>query len=61
MPASRVAYWAAKFERNRVRDRRNRRALQRLGWRVLVIWECQTRVRKRAWLQRKLAVFLEVE
>ncbi len=61
MPASRIAYWAAKFARNQVRDRQNRRALQRLGWRVLVIWECQTPLRKRAWLQRKLSAFLDDE
>ena len=40
-PASNRAYWLPKFERTTQRDRANRRALQRLGWRVLIIWECQ--------------------
>lgn len=43
MPVSRVAYWQQKFDHNRARDRKNRRRLARMGWRVLVIWECQTR------------------
>ena len=56
MPASRVAYWQQKFERNRGRDIRNRRKLARLGWRVLIIWECQTR--KPALLEARVKSFL---
>ena len=29
-----------------VRDRRNEAALHELGWRVMVIWECETRDRE---------------
>lgn len=58
MPASRVDYWSDKFARNVARDRRVRRQLRRLGWRVLVVWECQTRLKKRDWLTRRLAHFL---
>ena len=43
MPASRIAYWKAKFDRNRARDRKNQRQLAHLGWKVLTLWECQTR------------------
>ena len=43
MPTTRAHYWAAKFERNVERDARARRALRRNGWRVVVVWECQTR------------------
>jgi DNA mismatch endonuclease (patch repair protein) len=57
-PASRVEYWQAKFARNEVRDRRNIRKLRRLGWSVLVVWECQTRVRRRESLRRRLERFL---
>lgn len=57
-PATRVDYWNAKFSRNVERDRRNLRRLRRLGWRVLVVWECQTRVAKRATLEARLARFL---
>jgi DNA mismatch endonuclease (patch repair protein) len=58
-PATRLDYWTAKFERNVQRDRRNLRELRRLGWSVLVIWECQTRAAKRAALESRIARFLE--
>lgn len=32
-------YWVAKIERNRARDRSVNRALRRLGWRVIRVWE----------------------
>jgi DNA mismatch endonuclease (patch repair protein) len=57
-PASRRAYWNAKFARNVERDRRNLRKLRRLGWSVLVVWECQTRAAKREALRQRLARFL---
>jgi len=41
-PRARAQYWEEKFETNVVRDRRNETALHELGWRVLVIWECET-------------------
>ncbi len=44
MPKSRTKYWATqKFQKNIDRDRRNEDALTRLGWRVLVIWECEVK------------------
>ncbi|MCH8804996.1 MAG: DNA mismatch endonuclease Vsr [Planctomycetes bacterium] len=42
-PKTNAAYWKAKRERNRQRDRENRRALRRAGWSVLTVWECQVR------------------
>ena len=44
-PKSRVRFWTAKFRENVARDGRNEAALRALGWRVLVIWECETRRR----------------
>lgn len=41
-PKTRNAFWQHKFDMNVARDRRVRRQLRRLGWRVLVVWECQT-------------------
>lgn len=57
-PASRLEYWSAKFTRNVERDRVNLRRLRRLGWRVLVVWECQTRMAKRRALESRIARFL---
>jgi DNA mismatch endonuclease (patch repair protein) len=42
-PQTRAAWWRAKIEGNRARDQRNREALARSGWRVLVVWECALR------------------
>jgi DNA mismatch endonuclease, patch repair protein len=42
-PKSNTDYWQSKLERNQLRDLEHKTALQAQGWRVLVIWECQTR------------------
>ena len=42
-PKTRVRFWEEKFEGNIARDRRSRRALHDLGWRVMVVWECETK------------------
>ena len=42
-PKSRTAFWTHKFTDNIARDRRNEKTLLDLGWRVLIIWECETR------------------
>jgi DNA mismatch endonuclease (patch repair protein) len=41
VPATRGAFWKAKFEGNKTRDARNTRALRAAGWRVFTIWECE--------------------
>jgi len=40
-PKTRARFWAEKFAGNVERDRRYRRRLTNLGWRVLVVWECE--------------------
>jgi DNA mismatch endonuclease (patch repair protein) len=55
-PKSRVGFWASKFRANRERDARSRRALARLGWKVLVLWECEMEEPQR--LEARLARFL---
>jgi DNA mismatch endonuclease (patch repair protein) len=41
MPKSRLEFWGPKLKGNRERDRRNKAELERRGWTVLEIWECQ--------------------
>lgn len=41
-PKSRVEFWQRKFDENVKRDQRVYRQLRRMGWRVVVVWECQT-------------------
>ena len=42
-PASNADFWKAKFEANIARDKRNYTQLEKLGWKVVVIWECEIR------------------
>ena len=41
-PGTRTAFWQEKFERNVSRDRTNLTELSELGWKALVVWECET-------------------
>lgn len=41
IPKSREEFWTTKLEGNRRRDLRDQRRLRRMGWRVMVVWECQ--------------------
>lgn len=42
-PATRREYWLPKLEANKRRDAETRSKLRRMGWRTLVVWECQTK------------------
>ena len=41
-PKSNSEYWQGKLARNVERDAKQITALQEAGWRVLVVWECET-------------------
>ncbi|HAD08299.1 MAG TPA: very short patch repair endonuclease [Porticoccaceae bacterium] len=41
LPKSRLDFWQPKLEENRKRDLRNQERLKKMGWRMLVVWECQ--------------------
>jgi len=58
IPTARRKYWLAKLERNAARDRRVQRELRRAGWKVLVVWECQTFAAGRKRLAARVARFL---
>lgn len=47
LPKSRTDYWLPKLARNKQRDKENCKQLQKLGWRVLVVWECEIEDTKR--------------
>lgn len=42
-PSSNEEFWSGKLDKNIERDEENRQALQKLGWKVAVIWECETK------------------
>jgi DNA mismatch endonuclease (patch repair protein) len=41
-PTHRRKWWLRKLEGNAARDRVTRRTLRELGWRSVVVWECET-------------------
>lgn len=57
LPKSRQDFWQTKLEANRTRDRRQLSALRRLGWKILVVWECQ--LSNKSELVKRLTTFLE--
>ena len=40
-PKTRTEYWQEKFARNVNNDKRHNNELCALGWRVIVLWECE--------------------
>ena len=40
-PLTNVEFWQKKFTENIARDQRTEAELRRLGWRVIVIWDCE--------------------
>ena len=56
VPKTRRRYWADKFLANVIRDENAVGALERMGWRVCVIWECE--IANPIDVVRKLNVFL---
>lgn len=57
LPKSRKIFWLAKLEGNRLRDEDARSTLRSLGWRVMVVWECEIKDTKT--LACRLRRFLE--
>jgi DNA mismatch endonuclease, patch repair protein len=57
LPKSRLDFWKSKLEANRQRDMENEGRLTEMGWRVLVVWECEA-PDERA-LRQKIRHFLE--
>jgi DNA mismatch endonuclease (patch repair protein) len=41
LPKSNTEFWADKRRRNQERDERTLRQLEALGWKTLVVWECE--------------------
>lgn len=42
-PTTNEGFWNKKLDRNIERDKRFRRKLRSMGWKALVVWQCETR------------------
>lgn len=56
MPKSRLEFWKPKLDQNRQRDIKNQRALSKMGWKYLILWECE--LNDETGLARRLTNFL---
>lgn len=59
IPKSRVDFWTNKLDGNKIRDDRVAEELERMGWEVLVVWECE--LTNLAALQQNLLEFLSAK
>lgn len=56
-PSSNVFFWQNKLDKNAERDKRNQKELRKLGWKYLVIWQCE--ITKPKLLRNKIKRFLD--
>ena len=65
VPKSNTEFWVSKIKRNQERDRSDREELEKNGWNVITVWECQLEKKVREETLKDLALrikrFLESE
>ena len=52
IPKSNTSYWKPKLERNTERDKKHKADLKRMGWKTIVVWECEIKTIEK--LEKKL-------
>jgi len=57
-PKSREKFWKNKFKENVARDKKDRLNLEKLGWKVHVIWECEVENVER--IEKELSSVLKI-
>jgi len=58
IPKTRTDWWLEKINGTIERDKKKMSALESLGWKVLTVWECELKPKKRAKTLENLLVFL---
>lgn len=58
LPKTRLEFWKPKLTANVTRDQKVKGTLEKQGWEVLIVWECQTVAGQRSQLTSMLAAFL---
>ena len=41
VPKTRRKFWMEKFKKNKERDKKNLSLLKKMGWKVIIFWECR--------------------
>lgn len=47
-PKSNVEYWTKKLVGNKKRDENSKKSLEELGWKIIIVWECELKKTTRA-------------
>lgn len=48
LPTNNYEFWREKLKRNAERDRQNIEELEQQGWKVLVVWQCDIKSKKKS-------------
>lgn len=57
-PQTNADFWSRKIDRNVIRDKSDVSLLESLGWRVLIVWECEIKKKNEAVLLSRVKEFL---
>ena len=57
VPKTNRNYWVNKFKKTIKRDKENKNKLKGIGWKVLVLWECE--INKKKFAEKKINKFLK--
>lgn len=57
-PKSNSDYWAKKLDRTLERDQKNIDLLEKIGWKVIVIWECEIKQKNLEQIKAKIESLL---
>ena len=60
IPKTRTQWWLDKINGNKKKDRENITELQKFGWDVITIWECELKPEKREQTLKKLVKKLKI-
>ena len=56
-PKTRTEFWLEKFDKNIKNDQIKQEKLRKLGWKVIVIWECEIKkdlIKTMEWLEQEI-------
>jgi DNA mismatch endonuclease (patch repair protein) len=59
IPDTNTAFWKNKLQKTVARDKKNKDSLEKIGWRVLVIWECEIEMQTKETVRRVIDWILE--
>lgn len=59
-PSSNQEYWEPKILRNVERDEKNTEQLKSLGWKVVIVWECELKKKVREFRLEKLVNDIQI-